>query len=420
MKYAWLGCLLLCRLLVAAPQDADVNVNARYTVESVILSGKGWTTNLRSETTDKISLGLRHQLVALIGQKLNPAGLDSLAANLKKELSAREVTHRVVRGENPEEVRVEFEVKPAKVSADLNLDQFVYDSAQGWSGSGAAGLTVGQHSFSVGLVSDADWLNERYAGFRARYEDKRLLSDRISFRFQVESYHDQWNSSTLAALAVHPDLTSEAYRARQNFQPTVTFALAKPLTLEVGARMERFENEDPAAGTVASDALITTLRFHRRLEDSDSQQDLDADCSLHAATRALGSDFVYSMRTAGMRYQFHHGKHVVTDNAWTGMILGRAPLSDRFVMGNTYYLRGWNKYEIDPLGGNRAVHNSVEYRYGPLQVFYDAGAIWDAGQQATPRQSLGVGLRESAFSLAVAFPVRSGHIEPIFMMGILP
>jgi hypothetical protein len=201
MRYAWLGCLLLCRLLVAAPQDADVNVNARYTVESVILSGKGWTTNLRSETTDKISFGLRHQLVALIGQKLNPAGLDTLAANLKKELSAREVTHRVVRGQNPEEVRVEFEVKPAKVSADLNLDQFVYDSRQGWSGSGAAGLTAGQHSFSLGLVSDGDWLDERYAGFRARYDDKRLLSDRISFRFQVESYHDQWNTSTIAALA---------------------------------------------------------------------------------------------------------------------------------------------------------------------------------------------------------------------------
>lgn len=89
MKYPWLGCLLLCRLLVAAPQDTDVNVNTRYTVESVILSGKGWTTNLRSETTDKISLGLRHELVALIGQKLNPAGLDALASNLKKELSAR-------------------------------------------------------------------------------------------------------------------------------------------------------------------------------------------------------------------------------------------------------------------------------------------------------------------------------------------
>ena len=72
MKYAWLGCLFLGSLLFAAPQDSDSNVNARYTVETVIVSGKGWTTNLRSETTNKISTGLLHQLTAIIGQKLNP------------------------------------------------------------------------------------------------------------------------------------------------------------------------------------------------------------------------------------------------------------------------------------------------------------------------------------------------------------
>jgi hypothetical protein len=31
-----------------------------------------------------------------------------------------------------------------------------------------------------------------------------------------------------------------------------------------------------------------------------------------------------------------------------------------------------------------------------------------------------VGLRESVFTLAVAFPVRSGHVEPVFMMGVIP
>jgi len=110
----------------------------------------------------------------------------------------------------------------------------------------------------------------------------------------------------------------------------------------------------------------------------------------------------------------------LSDNAWAGVIGGRAPLSDRFVLGNTYYLRGWNKYEIDPLGGNRAVHNSVEYHYGPFQVFYDTGAVWDESQPVIARHSMGIGVRESVFSLAVAIPMRGGHVEPIFMMGILP
>lgn len=84
MKCVWLGCLVFGSLLFAAPQDSDSNVNARYIVETVIVSGKGWTTNLQSETTDKISAGLLHQLTAIIGQKLNPPFLDTLAQNLRK------------------------------------------------------------------------------------------------------------------------------------------------------------------------------------------------------------------------------------------------------------------------------------------------------------------------------------------------
>ena len=165
MKYVWLGCFFAGSLLFAGPQDSDTtNVNARYTVETVIVSGKGWSTNLSSETTDKISSGLRHRLTALIGQKLNPEVLDGLAQNLKKELSAREVTHRIVRGEAPEQVRVEFEVRPARASLGMNVNQFVYDAKQGWSGSGEADVTLHQHTFALGLVSDGDWLNERDAG----------------------------------------------------------------------------------------------------------------------------------------------------------------------------------------------------------------------------------------------------------------
>ena len=114
-----------------------------------------------------------------------------------------------------------------------------------------------------------------------------------------------------------------------------------------------------------------------------------------------------------------HGKHIVSDLVSGGLITGRAPLADRFVLGNSTMLRGWNKYDLDPIGGNRMIYNSVEYRYGPFQAFYDTGAIWDEGQPVSAKHSLGVGIRESILSLAVAFPVRGGRVEPIFMMGLL-
>ena len=166
MKYAWLGCLLFGRLLFAGTQDSDINVNTRYTVDTVTVAGKGWKTDLVSDQNQnpKMSSGLRKDLAALIGQKLNPSALDSLAARLKKELAAREVSHRVLRGDSPEHVRVEFEVKQYRGDVDANLTKFVYNSKQGLSGAGEVGVTVQQNSFRFGLASDSDSLDERYAG----------------------------------------------------------------------------------------------------------------------------------------------------------------------------------------------------------------------------------------------------------------
>ena len=111
MKYTWLGCLLVGNLLFAGTQDSELNVNKRYTVDTVIVAGKGWQTNLADQQNERLSSGLRKDLLALIGQKLNPGILDGLATRLKKEFSAREVSHHVLRADVPDHVRVEFEVK---------------------------------------------------------------------------------------------------------------------------------------------------------------------------------------------------------------------------------------------------------------------------------------------------------------------
>lgn len=420
MKLAWLGCLCMGGLLFAGDQDSDQNVNRRYTVDTVIVAGKGWKTNVTDSQSEKLSSGLRKDLAALVGQKLNPGVLDGLADRLKKELSAKEVSHHVLRADIPEHVRVEFEVKQPRANIDAAVTKAVYNSRDGWSGAGAVGFTVQHNSFLFGAASDGDTLMERFAGINGRYENKHLLgSDKLGLRFQFESYHEQWNQNTIDAAAAHPNLTSATYRTRQNYQPTLTVALAKPLTLEVGVGFQRFENQYPESHIESADAFIASLRYHQTLADAPFQQDVDADYALRAATRILASDFVYTSHTAALVYRAKHGRHQLTDAFNVGTISGRAPLVDRFVAGNSYYLRGWNKYDLDPIGGNRLVHNAVEYRYGPVWAFYDAGAVWDSGQPVTPRHSLGVGIKESIFTLALAFPVRSGHVDPVVMMGII-
>jgi len=424
MRYAWLGCLLFGCLLFGGTQDSDLNVNTRYTVDAVSLVGKGWQTSLaargdQSENAPKLSARLRRDLTALIGEKLNPATLDTLATRIRRELNAREVTHRLLRSNIAEHVRVEFDVTPARGSVDLNVTQFTYNTRNGWSGAGEVGFDTHSNYFLFGLVSDGDTLNERYAGIDARYENRFPGTDRVTFGVQIESYHDQWDPATLHALAPGPRQTGDAYRSRQNVEPTATVRLARPLTLEVGASFESFDDEIPGLPTQSANAVMGALRYHRTLEGSDLGQEIDASYALRSAPRVFASDYLYTRHIWHLRYNAARGKQSITEVAWGGLITGRAPLDDRFVLGNSSTLRGWNKYDIDPIGGNRVIANSVEYRYGRLLAFYDLGAIWDAGQPAPLRHSAGVGIKQSIFSLAIAFPLRGGRVEPILIMGLL-
>jgi hypothetical protein len=410
MKYAWLGCLLWGSLAIAGVPQSEINVNSRYTIESVQLSGA---------EESRISAGLRREISRLAGEKLNPFLLEDLARRIRRELEVRAVTHQLLRGETPEHVKVVFEVKGSPRRYELTIPTFLYHARQGWSAAVEGTIQMSDHRLSAGIVSDGDALAERFAGVNARYENRRVAgSDRLGFRFLAETYHQQWNQATRLA-ADSAGTNFPIYRARHNFEPTATLALAGPLTLSVGAGFQRMDPEFPAAATEAANALLTALRYHKRTEGSGlGQHEVDAGYSLRAATRLLHSDSVYTRHRAAVRYTFQHGPHTIVDHAMTGAIAGRAPLFERFVLGGSSTLRGWNKFDLVPLGGDRMAHNTVEYRYRWLELFYDTGAVWNQGQAAVARHAVGVGLRQSNFTLAVAFPLRENRVEPLFMLGM--
>ena len=384
MKFAWLGCLLCGSLLTAGYQDPEpaVNVNSRYTVESVELHG----TN-----EARISPLLRKEITRLTGEKLNPSYLEDLAKRIRKELNVRAVTPHILRGDTPEYVKVVFEVKGRPRSFEVSIPKFLYHSKQGWSAAVEGTLEVADNRFTAGIVSDGDALAERYAGVSARYEKPHVGTDRVRFRLPgetlpsaVEPRHAHGRATPAAY-----SYTSPTYRARHNIEPTVTVALAGPVTLSVGASFQRIEPEIPAASPEAANAAVTTLRYHRRMEGAGGlQQELDAGYSLRAATKVLSSDFVYARHNWEVRYTLARGRHVILDDAMAGIISGRAPLFERYVLGTSSTLRGWNKFDIDPLGGDRMAHNTLEYRYRMFEVFYDAGAVWTrraAGRGAARR-----------------------------------
>jgi outer membrane protein assembly factor BamA len=131
---------------------------------------------------------------------------------------------------------------------------------------------------------------------------------------------------------------------------------------------------------------------------------------------------VYYRQDISLRYEWKSGRHVITDRLIGGALVGQAPLFERFVLGNSSTLLGWNRYQIDPLGGDHMVHNSVSFGYqvqkGTAEVFYNAGLIGDGDKMGTVRHSLGLGFRQGIFNVAMAFPVIEGHIAPVFIAGM--
>jgi Omp85 superfamily domain len=408
---------LLAGAIASAQITPVVNVNSRYVVESIEVSG---------HDEFNLSRSLHEEIQNLVGEYFDQSALDDLTSRIKKELHAKSVSYRISRGAQPEQVKVNFEITRRSVALNLTVPKFLYRSGQGWTGVVEGVTTSGSNSVTFRLLSDDDELVERETGILARYERKRVGSDRVGLGFQFEGYHQGWSRSTLLAedqrLDGAPPVANDvlsAYRTRQNFQPIVTIQLAKPLTLEAGASFERFQDQFPAARTESTNAMVNTLRYHRLLEGSDAhKQVLDAGYSLRAATKILGSDFAYVRHHWNVSYTFTRDHNTVLVSFVGGVITGQAPLFERFVLGNSSTLRGWNKYDIDPLGGSRVAHGSVEYRYRYFQIFYDAGAVWDRSEGTTPRCSAGVGLRKDGFSVAVAFPIKDGRVEPVLIAGM--
>jgi outer membrane protein assembly factor BamA len=420
MKTLWCLALVLAAPLAGCrlPDDdektsQDLNVNSRYTVESVHFSG--------GEV--KISSPLRLEVDKIVGTKYDLRAIEDLAERIKRESHVSDVKINVTRGTAPDHVIVNLDVKSEQQNFDLNVAKFVYDSKEGWNGDGAATLKYHGNDFTFGLVSDNDTLVERYAGLRAKFERENIFTHRLRFRFEFDSFHNQWNNATLAEAPA-----DEIYRTRQVFTPEATLVIFQPLEWSFGVSFDRLGvpyssisvGGAAAAKTESSNAVVNTLRYHRRWGSAHDKQEQEATAAydVRAGTGLLDTDRVFTKHSAKASYRYRHGRSTVKTSFVAGHISGDAPLYERFVLGDSEMLRGWSRFDLDPLGGSHVLYGSVDYQYSVFQAFYDTGAVWDTPQQRTQRQSVGVGFKKECFQLAVAFPVSSGRADPIFYAGM--
>jgi outer membrane protein assembly factor BamA len=399
--------------LYAGDQSPEGNVNERYVVESVIFTGEG---------ESRVSQNLRDEAKKLEGEKYSEKTANECAERIRAELKEYCVTVKVERGEKPDYVKVAFQVeKTAQKHHGHSIGfraPFVYHSKQGFSISPEIVFDSHPNYIAFGFVNDADQLLERNAGFYLRYEHKKLGTDVVHFRMDFESSRQKYNPATESALAERPDLPG-LYRTRQNFAPSLSFHPIADFTIRTGVSFQRFQIQYPQLHTETAYAGVADVEYQKKLSsDTGYEQRVSGAYSLRTATRVLDSDRVYTRHYVTADYSLKKGKSYFDARFLSGYITGTAPLFERFSLGNCNTLRGWNKFDVAPLGGTRAAHGTLEYRYGQFRTFYDVGAVWDSGQYSRIRHGLGFGWVHKNLFASIAFPVRLHDVSPVFMMGM--
>src|SRR5437763_4257625 len=88
---------ILAAALLAQSTEPDLNINSRYTVESIGFIG---------QKTYRLSTGAIEEMHRLIGAKVSTEALNRLARRIRSELRATEVTFKLARGGEPNHVKV--------------------------------------------------------------------------------------------------------------------------------------------------------------------------------------------------------------------------------------------------------------------------------------------------------------------------
>ena len=389
-------------------QQPETNVNTRYEVESVAIVGVPETT---------ISTALRDDMQKLVGAKYDPDATQALADRMRKQLHGYAISIKVRRGERPEHVTVTF-VAERHLNAVYLAPFLSYYTDLGFSGALPISLDTHHNYLSFAVVSSADELLERNAGVRLRYEHRKVGTSAVRIGVEYDRYHPSFFRETTDALAAAPQVPG-AYRTRELFAPSVSVIPIPELELTVGLSLQTLNFEFPTRHDAAAHAFTADVQFRRQVRPRRGlRHTISADYSVRDATPTLQSDFVYTRHLVAADYTLTVGRQSFGVHFQGGHISGQAPLFERFSLGNTMTLRGWNKFDVAPLGGSRLAYGSLEYRYRPFQVFYDVGTVWDPEQPVTLKHSIGVGLAmKNGFFLSLGFPVRLHGVTPAFMFG---
>jgi hypothetical protein len=403
----------------AGADDEPANVNRRYTVGRVSVDGIDEAV---------LSQDLRDALQAIVGRTLEEGETDALERQIEAEVADHEVVRtRLSRGDGQGQVHVTFVVRRTEASRWVpfapTLSKLVYHRRQGWSGVFDIPVGLRHNRFTLGLVrGNADDRVEEYSGYSLRVETREVGTRRLGLSLEFARYTPTWRDSTLDALAGDPDAPA-LYGRRTTITPSVTVALTRDFRVTSGvAATDLAPHVDSATvlvnPPVRSTAAFAQIAFLRRLRrEGGLSHNVSAGYEWQGGRPSLGSDLRFDRHVGSIVYNLAGRDSRLTVRAEAGHLAGHAPLFARFTLGDTRSLRGWDKYDIAPAGGDRMFHQSVEYAYKSFVYFVDGGSVWDVGMDRRVRVSTGVGFDTGYGFLTVGVPLNGDKVGGVLMLG---
>ncbi len=397
----------------AGRDRGDDNVNARYIVERVSVDGVDEA---------RLSQALRDDLKAVEGTRPTRSVTDALLQRVRDELPGYDVTRRMARGSERGSLVMTVVVRPGEEMRWLRFQpsrsKFVLHEDQG--GSGFLDIDIGRRDVRVNpfvALGNADDLVEEYSGVGIRVESRNVGTERLGAAVEISRFDADWRRQTREALQATPSAPFQ-YDTRSTVTPTVTFAVSRRVRIVGGVSVTQLEPDTRAESSVSANAFVLALQYDGRWREGRRRQDVEAQFDVRAAGGALQSDLRYERYSSRVRYRARWGSQTFLATGMAGGISGRAPIFERFTLGDSTTLRGWNKYDIAPLGGTRVAHGSIEYRKHDWALFLDTGAVWSDVLAAKTRASAGVGLHTDSFFATLGFPLNDRDVRATFIVGV--
>jgi hypothetical protein len=395
--------------------ERDDNVNQRYIVE-----GAGFVGVPDAEISD----AMRDDLQAVIGTRLDSEEAARLARRIERELSGYDVSRRIERGSERGRIRLVYEARRREPPPWLPFQDLrsnvVYHSRHGWGS--FLDLGLGDRTIRVtplAAINDSEQLIEEISGYGLRFESRKLGTRRLGASLEWSTFDQDWRGATRDALASRPDIPG-LYSERTTFTPLMKVALTPDLSVAAGVSITELEPLQAVGESRMANAAIAAIRYGRRWrpDGSDAEQRVEAGFGIRAGSRRLESDLAYTRYLGQGSYSHELGRHHLQVSGMAGGITGQAPLFERFTLGDSATLRGWDKYEIAPAGGDRVLHASLEYRYAGAGLFLDLGTVWDTANARRLRSSAGFSFQAGPAFLTVGFPLNTGRMTAIVTLGL--